>query len=57
MKSSTRASGKKKPATFDTEAFLNSAGLARTITEYGKNETYFPRAILARPSCTSRKGK
>ena len=41
MKSSTRASGKKKPATFDTEAFLNSAGLARTITEYGKNEPIF----------------
>ena len=33
--------GKKKPIPFDAEAFLNSAGLARTLTEFEKKETLF----------------
>ena len=45
MKSSNRANakrnGKRKPASFDTESFLGSAGLARTIKAFEKNETLF----------------
>jgi hypothetical protein len=41
MKNSKPANGKKTPSSFDAEAFLNSAGVARTMTEFGKNETLF----------------
>src|ERR1700694_4840016 len=41
MKTRKRANGKRKPSTFNAEAFLNSTGLARTITEFGKKETLF----------------
>ncbi len=41
MKTSKRANANKKPAQFDAEAFLNSAGVARTLTEFGKKETLF----------------
>jgi CRP/FNR family cyclic AMP-dependent transcriptional regulator len=41
MKPSKQANGKKKPAPFDTEAFLHSAGVARNIVEFGKKETLF----------------
>ena len=33
--------GKKKLAPFDTEAFLNSAGVARTIVEFEKKQSLF----------------
>ena len=38
MKTSTR---KEKPITFDAEAFLNSAGVARTMVEFGRKDTLF----------------
>jgi CRP/FNR family transcriptional regulator, cyclic AMP receptor protein len=41
MKINKRANEKRKRSTFNAEAFLNSAGLARTITEFGKKETLF----------------
>jgi CRP/FNR family cyclic AMP-dependent transcriptional regulator len=41
MKTNKRANGKKKPITFDAEAFLNSAGVARTMMEFGRKETLF----------------
>jgi len=41
MKASKPANGKKKPGTFDAENFLNSTGVARTMMEFGKNETLF----------------
>jgi len=45
MKSDTRAraksNGKTKSPTFDTEAFLSSAGLSRTIMDFEKKETLF----------------
>jgi CRP/FNR family cyclic AMP-dependent transcriptional regulator len=45
MKPSDRANGKKngkkKSAPFDTEAFLNSAGLAKTTKDFEKKETLF----------------
>jgi CRP/FNR family transcriptional regulator, cyclic AMP receptor protein len=33
--------GKRKPAPFDTEAFLNSAGVARTIVDFEKKQSLF----------------
>ncbi len=33
--------GKKKAGFFDAEAFLHSAGVARTITQFDKSETLF----------------
>ncbi len=45
MKSSIRTNGKRngkrKPPPFNTEAFLSSAGLARTIMQFEKKETLF----------------
>jgi CRP/FNR family cyclic AMP-dependent transcriptional regulator len=41
MKTSKRPNGKKKPITFDAEGFLNSAGVARTMKEFGRKETLF----------------
>ena len=41
MKTSKQANGKKMLAPFNAEAFLNSAGVARTITEFGRKQTLF----------------
>ena len=43
MKTKKRAAelGKKRSTTFDAEAFLNSAGVARTMIEFGKKQTLF----------------
>jgi len=41
MKTNNRANEKKKPATFDTEAFLNSCGVAKTVMEFAKNDSLF----------------
>jgi CRP/FNR family cyclic AMP-dependent transcriptional regulator len=41
MKTTKPANGKRKPKPFDTEAFLHSAGVARTIVEYEKKEALF----------------
>jgi CRP-like cAMP-binding protein len=41
MKSRKRANEKKTPITFDTEAFLHSAGVARTMMAFGRKETIF----------------
>jgi CRP/FNR family transcriptional regulator, cyclic AMP receptor protein len=41
MKAIKRANRKPKASTFDAEAFLSSAGVARTITEFGKKEALF----------------
>ena len=41
MKASKRANAKSKPSPFDAEAFLSSAGVARTIMEFGRKETLF----------------
>src|SRR5271155_1001035 len=41
MKATKRANGKKKPSPFDTEAFLHSAGVARTISEFEKKDALF----------------
>jgi CRP/FNR family cyclic AMP-dependent transcriptional regulator len=41
MKTSKRAGEKRKPGTFDAETFLTSAGVARTIMEFGRNDTLF----------------
>jgi CRP-like cAMP-binding protein len=36
-----KKNGKKKPITFNAEAFLHSAGVARTLAEFEKKETLF----------------
>jgi CRP/FNR family cyclic AMP-dependent transcriptional regulator len=41
MKTNKRANGKRKPITFDIEAFLNSVGVARVLREFGRKETLF----------------
>ena len=41
MKTSKPANAKKKPNLFDAESFLNSAGVARTMTEFARNETLY----------------
>ena len=41
MKTTKRANGKRKPTPFDTEAFLHSAGVARTIAEFEKKDALF----------------
>jgi CRP/FNR family transcriptional regulator, cyclic AMP receptor protein len=40
-RANTKNNGKKKVAPFDTEAFLNSAGVARTIVEFEKKQSLF----------------
>jgi CRP/FNR family cyclic AMP-dependent transcriptional regulator len=41
MKTSKRANAKSKSSPFDAEAFLSSAGVARTIVEFGRKATLF----------------
>src|SRR6202163_5081710 len=41
MKTSRQVREKKTLGTFDVESFLNSAGVARTMTEFGRKETLF----------------
>jgi CRP/FNR family cyclic AMP-dependent transcriptional regulator len=41
MKKRKRANGRIKPGTFDAEAFLSSAGVARSIMEFGRKKTIF----------------
>src|ERR1039457_7003850 len=41
MNTTNHASEKRKPITFDAEAFLNSAGVARTMKEFGRNDKLF----------------
>ena len=57
MKTRKRANGKRKPSTFNAEAFLNSAGLARTITEFGKKETLFSQGDPCRTIMYIQKGE
>jgi CRP/FNR family transcriptional regulator, cyclic AMP receptor protein len=41
MKTSKRANGRGKPTAFDTETFLQTAGVARTIVEFDKKDALF----------------
>src|ERR1700730_16038467 len=41
MKTNKPANEKKMQGAFDAEAFLNSAGVARTMVEFGRKETLF----------------
>jgi|SRR5271165_7089000 len=60
MKSSIRGNekhnGKRKSATFDTEAFLSSAGLARTIMDFQKKETLFSQGDTCKTIMYIQKG-
>jgi CRP-like cAMP-binding protein len=57
MKTSNRANGKKKPATFDVEAFLNSAGIARTMAEFAKDDALFSQGDPCRNILYLQKGE
>src|ERR1700730_12064480 len=57
MKTNKRANGKRKGSTFNAEAFLNSAGLARTITVFGKKETLFSQGDLSKNIMYIQKGE
>src|SRR5580704_19615000 len=41
MRTNGRNAQKRKPTTFDTEAFLNSSGMVRTLREFKKKEILF----------------
>ena len=57
MKTNKRANGKKGPSIFDAEAFLNSAGVARTMREFGRKETLFSQGDPANEIMYIRKGE
>ena len=48
MKTSKRANEKRKPSTFNAEAFLNSAGVARTMMEFERKDTLFAQGDLCK---------
>jgi CRP/FNR family cyclic AMP-dependent transcriptional regulator len=56
MKKGTSSNGKRKPAPFDTEAFLHSAGVARNIVEFGKKEVLFSQGDPCKNIMYIRKG-
>jgi CRP-like cAMP-binding protein len=41
LKTNKKTNGKRTPGTFDVESFLNSAGVARTMTEFARKDTLF----------------
>ena len=57
MKTNIRANGKRKPNSFNAEAFLNSAGVARTIAEFGRKETLFSQGDPSRKIMYIQKGE
>ena len=56
VKTNKRAKEKRKPSGFDAEYILNSAGLARTIREFRKNETLFSQGDLCKNIMYIQKG-
>jgi CRP/FNR family cyclic AMP-dependent transcriptional regulator len=57
MKTKKRANQKRKHGIFDPEAFLSSAGVARTIEEFGKKETLFSQGDLCKNIMYIQKGE
>ena len=58
MKLNKRVTGKqKKTGTFNAEAFLNSAGMARTIAEFGRKETLFSQGDPSKKIMYIQKGE
>jgi CRP/FNR family cyclic AMP-dependent transcriptional regulator len=58
LKTIKRANGKhRKSGTFNAEAFLKSAGVARTITEFGRKETLFSQGDPASKIMYIQKGE
>ena len=50
------ANGKKKAAAFDAEAFLNSVGVARTMTVFARDETLFAQGDASKNIMYIQKG-
>jgi CRP-like cAMP-binding protein len=57
MKTNIRANGKRKPSSFNAEAFLNSVGVARTIAEFGRKETLFSQGDPSKKIMYIQKGE
>jgi CRP/FNR family cyclic AMP-dependent transcriptional regulator len=57
MKTTNRPNGKKKLGTFDAEGFLNSAGVARTMTEFKEKDTLFSQGDPCKNIMYIRKGE
>jgi len=56
MKTRKRANGNRKRSTFNAEAFLNSTGVARTITEFRKKEALFSQGDACKTIMYIQKG-
>jgi CRP/FNR family cyclic AMP-dependent transcriptional regulator len=56
MKPTKRTNGNKKKSVFDAEAFLNSAGVARTIAGFQRNETLFSQGDACKTTMYILKG-
>ena len=56
MKTRKRANGNRKRSTFNAEAFLNSTGVARTITEFRKKEALFSQGDACKAIMYIQKG-
>jgi CRP/FNR family cyclic AMP-dependent transcriptional regulator len=57
MKTSSSSDGKRKPARFDTETFLHSAGLARTVVVFEKKEALFSQGDACKSIMFIQKGE
>jgi CRP/FNR family cyclic AMP-dependent transcriptional regulator len=57
MKTTNRPNGKKKLGTFDAEGFLNSVGVARTMTEFKEKDTLFSQGDPCKNIMYIRKGE
>ena len=56
IRTNGKANGKKKREPFDTEAFLSSAGLARTIVDFEKKEALFSQGDTCKTIMYIQKG-
>jgi CRP/FNR family transcriptional regulator, cyclic AMP receptor protein len=58
MKTNKRANGKQiKPSLLDAKAFLDSAGVAKTVMEFGRKETLFSQGDPAKKIMYVQKGE
>jgi CRP/FNR family transcriptional regulator, cyclic AMP receptor protein len=57
LKTSKRTSGKRKLGAFDVESFLHSAGVARTMTEFGSKARLFTQGDACKSIMYIQKGE
>jgi CRP-like cAMP-binding protein len=56
LKTTKKTNGKRTSGAFDVESFLNSAGVARTMTEFGRKATLFSQGDPCKNIMYIRKG-